>query len=75
MLPEIGKLPNLGLFRRGGKNTSDPERSLSSLEPFAVVPEEFAKGVGISFVGFVDGGVVGLNHDDFIAKGFVEFFK
>ena len=75
MLSEIGELPNLSLFRRGGKNASDSKGSFSSLEPLAVVPKEFAQGVGISFVGLVDGGVVGLNHDDFIAKGFVEFFE
>jgi hypothetical protein len=75
MLSEVSELPNLGLFGRGGKNTSDAEGALAALEPFAVVPKEFAKGVGISFVGLVDGGVVGLNHDDFVTKGFVEFFK
>jgi hypothetical protein len=74
MLPEIGELPNLGVFGGSGKNAFDAEGTLSSLEPFAVVPEEFAQGVGITFVGFMYGGVIGLNHDDLVAKGFVEFF-
>ena len=38
-----------------------------------VIPEEFAKGIGIAFVGLVHGGVFGLNDNDFGASGLREF--
>lgn len=75
VLAKVGELPDLGIFGIGGKNASNAVGSLSALEPFAVVPEEFAECVGITFVGFFVRGMVGLNDDDFVAIDFFEFFE
>jgi len=75
VLPEVGKLPDLGIGGIGRKNATNAIGALTALEPLAVVPKELAKGVGISFVGLVHGGVFGLDDNDFGASGFLEFSK
>jgi hypothetical protein len=75
VLPEIGELPNLGVLGIGGKNTPDVVRAQPAQEPLPVVPEQRTQGIGISFVGLVHGGIVGLNDDYFSASGFFEFFE
>jgi len=45
------------------------------LEPLAVVPKEFAKGICIAFIGLVHGRVVGLDDNDFRATALREFGK
>jgi len=75
MLPEVGELPDLGIVRISRKNPTDTIRTLTALEPLAIVPKECAEGVGIAFVGLVHGGVIGLDDNDFRATALLEFGK
>jgi len=75
MLPEVGKLPDLGIGGIGRKNPSDTIGALPASEPITVVPKEFAEGIGITFVGLIHGGVIRLDDDDFGASSLLEFFK
>ena len=75
MLPEVGELSNLGVLRIGRKNASNAIGTLSTAKPIPVIPEQLAEGVGVTFVGFMHGGVIGLNDDDFGTAGFSEFVE
>ena len=75
MLSEVGELSDLSVLWIGGKNASNAVGPLTASESFSVIPEEFAEGVGVTFVGFMHGGVIGLNDDDFGATGFSEFLE
>jgi hypothetical protein len=75
VLPEVGKLPDLGIGRGGRKNPPDTIGTLLTSEPMAVIPKEFAEGIGIAFVGLMHSGFTGLDDNDFGATSFLEFFK
>lgn len=75
MLPEIGKLPDLGFFGRGGKNATDAVGTFAPCKPFAIVPKELAQGVRVTLIGFVHGKIVRLNDDDLGATGLFKFCK
>jgi len=75
MLSKIGKLSNLSVLWVSGENAANAVGSLPTSEPFSVVPEEFAEGIGVAFIGLMHGGIVGLNNDDFGAMGLLEFFE
>jgi hypothetical protein len=75
MLSKVGQLPNLGVLRIGGENATNAVGPLTASEPVSVVPKEFTEGIGVTFISFMHGGVVGLNDDDFGTMGLLQFFE
>ena len=74
-LSEVGELPDLCIFGFGGNDTSDVVGSLSAAKSKAVVPKKGAEGIGIAFVGLVQGVFFGLKDDDLGALVLLEFFE
>jgi len=75
MLPKIGELSDLGIGGISRKNAADAVGTLSPSEQVAVIPKECTKGICISFVGLVWGGLIGLDDNDLGASGLLEFGK